>query len=173
MKEGKFMYTSILVLAFSGFVSSANPDTPAWLNDYYTAVQQGAAQKKPVAVFLASGANGWKKLGNEGSLSREAQRLLASQYVCVHVDTATLEGKRLARAFDIPGGLGIVISDRTGQLQAFSHEGDLIDAKMVRYLQRYGDPQYVVSTTETNPSGQPERGAGFYSPPRVTVGRSC
>jgi hypothetical protein len=167
------MYTSILVLAFSGFAPSADADKPAWLNDYYAATQRRAAQKKPVAVFLAAGANGWKKLGQEGSLSREAQRLLASQYVCVHVDTATPDGKRLARAFDIPSGLGIVISDRTGQLQAFSHEGDLTDAKMVRYLQRYGDPRYVVSTTETNPSGHSE-GAGTYSPQRfTTVGRSC
>jgi len=162
------MYTSILVLAFSGFAPAANAQAPTWLNDYSAAIGQGAAQKKPVAVFLAAGINGWKKLGHEGGLSSDALKILASQYVCVHVDTTAPEGKRLARALEIPSGLGIVISDRTGQLQAFSHEGDLTDAKMVRYLQRYGDLQYVVSTTETNPSGHENP----YSAAR-SVGRSC
>jgi len=161
------MYTSMLVLAFSGF-AAANADTPTWLNDYSAAVGRGAAQKKPVAVFLATGVNGWKMLGHEGGLSREALKILASQYVCVHVDTTAPEGKRLAGALEIPSGLGIVISDRTGQVQAFSHEGDLTDAKMLRYLQRYGDPHYVVFTTETNPSGHENT-----YPAARSVGRSC
>jgi hypothetical protein len=168
------MYTSFLALAFAGFVPSANNDGPVWLTDYYAASEQGATRKKPVAVFLAAGVNGWKKLGHEGGLSREAQKLLASQYVCVHVDTATPEGKRLSRAFEIPSGLGIVLSDRTGRLQAFSHEGDLTDAKMVRYLQRYGDPRYVVFATETNPGEHAEGGRPIsYPPQRYSVGRSC
>jgi hypothetical protein len=183
------MHTSIIVLAFSGFAPTAEVDRLTWLNDYYAAVEQGAERNRPVAVFLASGQNGWKKVAR-GNLSSEAQRVLASQYVCVHVDTATPEGRRLARAFEIPSGLGIVISDRTGQLQAFSHEGDLSDAKMVRYLRRYGDPWYVVSTTETNPSGHVEGIYGWdsyappayappayappaYSSPRFSTGRSC
>jgi hypothetical protein len=167
------MHTSILVLAFSGFAPSANSDTPTWLNDYHAGVRQAAAQKKPLAVFLAAGVNGWRKVGQDNRLSHETQRILASQYVCVHVDTATPEGERFARVFEIPSGLGIVISDRTAQVQAFSHEGDLTDAKMVRYLTRYGASNYVVFTTETNPAGHAEP---VYAPPAQTFRpamRSC
>jgi hypothetical protein len=177
MKEGK-MYTSILMVALSGFAPSATAaDAPIWLTDYRTALKQGASKNKPVAVVLAPGANGWRKLANEGDLSNTAREILESQYVCVHINTATTEGMRLAKGFDLPSGLGIVISDRTASLQAFYHEGDLTDEKMVRYLQRYGDPQYTVTTTETNPSERRRGGSGSGGTvgycPTCTVYPSC
>jgi hypothetical protein len=49
-------------------------------------------------------------------------------------------------------GLGIVISSRKGDLQAFRHEGDLSNAQLVRYLRKYADPAYVVRATHENPS---------------------
>jgi len=36
---------------------------------------------------------------------------------------ATDDGRQLAQAFDVPNGVGLVISDRSGQVQAFSHQG--------------------------------------------------
>ena len=167
------MNTSSLVLAFSGISPSAKLDTPVWLNDYQAGTRQAAAQKKPLAVFLAPGVNGWRKVGQDNRLSPETQRILASRYVCVHIDTALAEGRRLARAFDIPSGLGIVISDRRAQVQAFSHEGELTAAKMVRYLTRYGASDYVVFTTETNPPGHPEPTYVPVQTYRLPAGRSC
>jgi len=167
------MYTSMLVLAFSGF-SPGGADTPIWRTDYHAATREAAAEGKPVAVFLAPGEGNWRKMSQEGVPSSETLKILAARYVCVHLDTATLQGKRLAREFELGSGLGIVISDRTGQFQAFSHEGDLTDAKLRGYLQKYGDPRYVVFRTETNP-GEGDYGAPPPQPVQTfrSVGRSC
>lgn len=125
--------------------------TPTWLQDYNQARQQGQSEQKPVAVILAGGANGYQRIGRDGGIGKEANALLAARYVCVHVDTATEAGRNLARSFGLTGGLGIVISDRSGAYQAFFHEGDLSNVNLVRYLQRYGDPNRVFVATETNP----------------------
>lgn len=147
------MYTSLLVFALSGLAPAGETaETPSWLKDYGTAGAISAQTKKPLAVFLGQGANSWQKLSREGTLPDEAKRILASMYVCLHIDTTTAEGKRLAEAFQMPSGLGVVISDRTGELQAFRHESDLSNADLIRYLQRYGDENYTVRTTESNPS---------------------
>jgi hypothetical protein len=124
---------------------------PTWSLDYTAAVKQGTAAGKPLAIFLAPGEGAYKKIGRDGGLGAEAEALLAQTYLCVHIDTATERGKKLAQAFEMPDGLGIVISDRTADKQAFRHEGDLARADLVRYLTRYGDPSYVVVRTESNP----------------------
>jgi hypothetical protein len=56
-----------------------------------------------------------------------------------------------------------VLSDRSGNLQAFRHEGDLTDAKLVSYLDRFSDPNLVVKTTVTNP-GRNENPNPSYAP---------
>jgi hypothetical protein len=153
------MYTSVMLLALSGLVGAA-ADAPVWQNDYSAAQKQGETQSKPLAVFLAPGENGWDKLSREGGLEKEAKQLLAGKYVPVYVNTDTDAGKRLARAFEMSSDKGIVLSDRTGAVQAFWHEGDLANQDLVRYLQRYSDSQLVIRTTETNPS---ER-VSYYAP---------
>jgi len=146
------MYTSILAFALAGFFPPANSiATPTWLTDYSAAKSLGAKESKPLAVFLGSGSEGWNKLSREGSLSAIAKSVLAEKYICVHIDTGTQKGKSLADAFEIRGGLGIIVSDRTGQVQAFRHEGDLVDSNLIQYLQKYGDPTYVARATESNP----------------------
>jgi len=146
------MYTSILVFALSGLAPSAEAGrSPAWLTDYTAAGIQSASAKKPLAVFLASGKAGYDKLSREGKLPVAAAAILESKYVCLHVDTSTEQGKRLAELFEVPEGLGVVISDRAGDVQAFRHEGSLANGDLVRYLKRYADPNLVVRTTESNP----------------------
>jgi hypothetical protein len=147
------MYTSTLLLALSGVLPVADvAQAPVWQKDYGTASKLGTRAKKPLAVFLGSGANGWQRIARDGDLSSEVKQLLADQYICVHIDTSTSAGKSLAGSFEMTGGLGIVISDRSGKVQAFRHEGDLADSDLVRYLQRYSDSRHVVRITETNPS---------------------
>jgi hypothetical protein len=80
-------------------------------------------------------------------LTTEAKGLLASKYVCVYVNTDTEDGQRLAKSFEMTNG--IVISDRTGDLQAFRHEGGLTGAELVRNLERYAAPERQVRVTET------------------------
>jgi hypothetical protein len=154
------MYTSILLLALSPAVPTAEvAGGLSWQRDYHGARQQSGREAKPLAVVLGAGPSGWRTLARDGSLGNEAREMLASSYICVHINTATPEGKRLARQFGMPSGLGIVISNRTGELQAFWHEGDLADADLVHYLTKYADPQHVTHSTDTNP---PEQQTGYY-----------
>jgi hypothetical protein len=145
------MYTSMMVLALSTLNASVASESPTWRTDYAAARKEAAATQKPMAVFVGSGSKGWEKLSQKGHLTAAAQKALASAYIPVYVNNATAEGKRLAAALELPAGLGIVISDSTGQLQAFYHEGNLADTALQRYLQKFSDPQRPVLTTETNP----------------------
>jgi hypothetical protein len=162
------MYTSLVLLALSGSIAPVATDveSPRWLTDYATAWRQGAQEKKPLAVFVGSGPSGWDQVSREGKLGQGAKELLSAQYVCLYIDTSTQEGKRLAQAFDVPQGVGLVISDRSGANQAFHHQGDLKSEDLEYYLKRYADPNHIVRTTETNP---PERAAAptsssYYAP---------
>jgi hypothetical protein len=148
------MYTSLLLVALSGMVPAAGLDAPSWQADYGAARKQGTTQEKPLAVFVGSGQAGWNQLDQDGRLSARAKRLLASDYVCVYVDTQTEAGRHLADELEISNGLGMVLSDRSGKVQAFRHEGDLADATLVSYLERFSDPNLVVKTTVTNPAPQ-------------------
>jgi hypothetical protein len=169
------MYTSILLVALTGVAPSADgAKAPKWSLDYTAAAKQAAQAKKPLAVFLAPGEGAYQKIGREGGIGAEAEGILADRYVCVHIDTTTAKGKELARAFAIPEGLGIVISDRTGEKQAFRHEGDLARADLVRYLTRYGDSNFVFVETESNPGhthAAPVVYSGGYCP--TCSGGSC
>jgi hypothetical protein len=104
-----------------------------------------------------------------GSLGKESQELLAN-YVCVYVDASTEEGKRLARQFDLPSGLGIVISDHGGQLMAFHHEGNLDQDSLNRYLRKYADTNRVVTKTDTNPSTERR---SYYAPAAAPATFNC
>jgi hypothetical protein len=163
------MYTSMLLVALTGLAPSAEEKGKAlaWSQDYTAAGKQAAQAKKPLAVFLAPGKGGYAKIGRDG-LGDEAQGLLGEQYVCVHIDTATDKGKELAQAFQLTGDTGIIISDRTGEKQAFRHSGDLARADLVRYLKRYGDPDRVFTETESNPD-KPKQDGPKQAPPPAPV----
>ncbi len=154
------MYMSVTVLALFGFFVGAMPVSPAWQGDYDLARKLGRDGRKPLAVFIASGKSGWNHLSKEGSLGTETSRILAAEYVCVYLDTNQKAAKRLATAFEIQDGTGLILSDRTGGVQAFRHEGELADKELLRQLKRYADPERVVRSTEGN---SVER-ASYYAP---------
>jgi len=166
------MYTSILLLALSA-APAADLTTPSWSTDYFSASKQSATAKKPLAVVLGTGEAGWEKLDRDGKLTDEAKGLLASKYVCVYLNTDTPEGKRFAKAFEMPDGRGIVISDRAGDVQAFRHEGDLSSRELARNLERYAETDRPVRVTETTATqrtsyyapGAPAPAAPGYAPP--------
>jgi hypothetical protein len=146
------MYTSMLLVALAGSPALANvEEAPVWLTDYGQAKKQGQNEKKPLAVFVAPGKSGWSKLAQDGKLGKSIEQLLAQKYICVHVNSSTTAGQKLAADLQVDGGLGIVISDHSGQLMAFHHEGDLTKQKLKTYLKKFADPERVVETTETNP----------------------
>ncbi len=159
------MYTSILLVALTGIAPTAEGGkAPAWSHDYTAACKLAVQAKKPLAIVLAPGKEAHQKLGRDGGLGAEAEGLLSEKYVCVQIDTSTDKGKELAQSFQMPAGLGIVISDRTVEKQAFRHEGDLARADLVRYLTRYADPNFVFVETESNPGHAAHAAPVFYQP---------
>jgi hypothetical protein len=160
MKEEQPMRTSILALVIAAITPvMAQAQSPSWLTDYAAAQRKATTQQLPLAVVFGQGSNGMEQLGG-GSLTPDANRLLADRYVACYVDTTTPEGEQLCQAFRMNGKVGVVISDRTGKLQAFFHEGPLSADRLNTYLTRYADPQRVVVTTETNP----QQGFSNYPP---------
>jgi hypothetical protein len=144
------MTTSLALLALSSFLaSSTGAEKPNWLTDYAVARQLGRVVQKPLAVVVGSGQEGWEKLSQEGKLGKETNRLLAANYVCVYLDTTSSYGQRLAGAFNLTQGSGLVLSNRAGELQAFHHSGNLGEASLGSYLRRYAEPQHVVRQTES------------------------
>jgi hypothetical protein len=145
------MYTSIALVVLVGSpVAPGEQGGLRWQTDYAQARKQAQQEKKPLAVFLATGQEGHGKVAADGKLSPAARKLLGSDYVCVYLDTGSQEGKRLARAFQVTEPTGLVISDRTGDFQAFRYNGTLSDEELTRSLKRFADPDHVVSTTITS-----------------------
>jgi hypothetical protein len=146
------MYTPALLIALSGLLTPMMSESPSWQTDYDAARKLGREERKPLAIFVGAGRAGWDLVSEEGKLAKEAKRILAASYVCVYIDRKYSAGKQLAGAFEISEGVGLIISDCTGQIQAFWHDGDLADDDLVRYLRRYADPDRVIHSTETNPA---------------------
>lgn len=171
------MYTSLLLVALASGVTPTTSEnlSPRWLDDYAAALTLGNQDGKPLAVFIGSGESGWEKLSRDGKIGKDTRALLGAQYVCLYIDTGRDAGNQLARAFNVADGVGLVISNRAGDKQAFHHRGDLKEATLEYYLKRFADPNFVIRTTETNP---PERGSSqsFYQPSAGgsgSTGRNC
>jgi hypothetical protein len=149
------MYTSIVLAALTGsLVASSSHESLTWHKDYYEAKQIGQTDKKPLAVFIGSGAGGQTKVCQDGKLADEVEKLLGDNYVCVYVDASTPEGQKLTSAFGNTEGTGLVLSDRTGEKQAFAHQGNLSTADLTRWVKKFADPNVLVNTTVTNASSQ-------------------
>jgi hypothetical protein len=157
------MYTSIALLAMCGAWMANIPVTPSWERDYNAARQIVEKAHKPLAVFMGSGDVNWQQLTREGKPDAEIAKLLSEQFVRLYVNTETADGRKFAASFGLTGSRGLIISNRTGDLQAFRHEGDLAAQDVARHLTRYGSPDHVVSVTEGNaPVAAP---TNVYQPP--------
>jgi hypothetical protein len=132
----------------AGISPSMLSPEPTWLNDYTLAQLRVAAVKKPMAVFVGSGKDGWGKVVRDGALDPVLKRTLASSFVCVYVDTDTASGRSLAGAFEV-ASKGLIISDRAGTSQAYSLSGDLTRDELSRTLAKYAEPDREVRTTDT------------------------
>jgi hypothetical protein len=130
---------STLVFVLSAVLGQADdPSAQLWQQNYTQAQRMAAQDKKPVAVFLTRGQNGLSTLIS-GGLNEQAKSVLTSNYIPVMVDTSTPEGQRLARAFEIREGQGLVLSDRGGARQAFWFQGNLTNEDLIRNLEKYAN----------------------------------
>ena len=172
------MYTSIVLAALMS-PGAAGPqvlvsEKPTWQTDYSAARKEGQEQNKPLAVFIGSGAQGWKKVSRENELTSDALRTLAESYVCVYVDATSPAGKSLADNFSLTQGL--VVSSRDGQTQAFRHSGPIAATDLDTTLRRYSNG-HVSLLTETleeadGPKEKP-KGAPAAGPAPALVYTSC
>lgn len=157
------MHTSIAVLALWGAIApQINRLAVNFEQDYGQARLLAAREHKPICVFVGQGADGWKRLVREGELSGEVRSALLQKYVPVYINQETAAGQQLAAAFSLTGKTGLIISDRTGGLMAFRHEGELAAEDLARHLARYGDPNLVITTTVGAPVQQQQ--APAYAP---------
>ena len=110
---------------------------PGWNHDYDLALQRASAAKKPLAVFIGTGKEGWKAVCAEGDLGPEVRRLLADHYVCLYVDASRLAQQELVQSFEADKSPLLVLSTRDRAYQAYRHAGALANANLAKALTRY------------------------------------
>lgn len=146
------MYTSLVLVALTGtFIEgdAASGASPTWYGDYAIARKEGAEAHKPLAVFVGKGEAGYGSVAYKGKLPKEVLKLLEDRYICVYLDTNTPSGQKAAASFKLAGP-GFVLSDGTGESQAFHHKGEIPLRDMKRYLKKYADPEREVTQTEVH-----------------------
>jgi hypothetical protein len=141
------MYTSLVWIALTG-TADGTAAKLQWQTDYSAAQKKGVEEKKPLAVVIGRGPSGWEAVSRDGKIDPAAAEVLQGNYVCVYVDASTERGQKLADAFEMKSGL--IISDRTGDKQAFRHEGTLGNGDLTTVLRRYAAEDHVVTRTETH-----------------------
>ena len=135
--------SSLAAAAVTGLLTATSLGTMnGWQTDYGKALSIAAQQQKPVAVFIAPG--GPDKLVADGKLDEAAAKLLRQGYVALAVDSSTPAGQDLAASFKMTEGL--VISDKTGGVQALRYEGPVPAAELNGYLTRFAQSSRVVTT---------------------------
>jgi hypothetical protein len=146
------MHTSLVLIALLGPGAApavtAAPEAPSWQESYRAAQAAGRERGKPLVIFIGSGPAGWQKLTEERGLTRRSRQLLAEGYVCVYVDQASVEGKKLAEAFEVSSGTGLIVSSRDGDAQAFWYRGTMSQGELEETLQKYTSVT-TVRQTET------------------------
>lgn len=143
------MYSTIALLALMLPTGKNETAALSWHTNYRIAKADGISKQKPLAMFVASGKEGWKKLLSEGSFNAEIKRLLAENYVVAFIDREDSYGKKIADMFGVEGGTALIISSRDGELQAFRHDGIISETDLTVCLNRYSAANHVVVTTES------------------------
>jgi hypothetical protein len=126
-----------------------------------------------MAVFVGTGKAGWEAAVRDG-FDPSVSKLLAEKFVCLYVDSSTPRGKDLAAAFQV-GNRGVVLSDRTGQTQAYSAAGTISRSELSRALVAYADVEVAQKTDAPKVStgssaGTVSGGAVITGPPGAMPG---
>ena len=157
------MFSTTLAAAALGglLVSGSIAPQPAWQTDYRAALTRSVEEHKPLAVFIAPG--GHTKAVADGKIGIDAAVVLRQSYVCLAVDTTTADGQAVAGAFGLNEGL--VISDKTGGVQALRHQGAVPAAELTKYLTTYSNTAvaqtvYVGTTTYYSQPSYPQQPTG-------------
>ena len=138
------MNTSIIGVALVAALFPAHNATlaPAWHHDYRQARDVGSRENKPLVVVIGSGKTDWANLAKPAEQDGSINQTLRSSYVCLFVDTDTTEGQTLARSFEMSGP-GVVISTRTGDVEAYRKAGEVPARELAKELVNHTDDGYV------------------------------
>lgn len=139
------MTTTFAAVVLSAALANEAAVAPTWETSYARASQTAIAQRKPLAVFIGRGDNGYARVVG-GNMPTEAGRLLANSYVALYVNTDTADGRALATSFGVDEGL--VISCRGCQVQALKFGGVVPAESLSGYLTKYSAANATVTTTE-------------------------
>jgi hypothetical protein len=137
--------TTFAAVVLSAALANEAAVAPTWETSYARASQTAIAQRKPLAVFIGRGDNGYARVVG-GAMPTEAGRLLANSYVALYVNTDTADGRALATAFGVDEGL--VISCRGCEVQALKYGGVVSAEALSGYLTKYSAANTTVATTE-------------------------
>ena len=159
------MYTSIMGVALVAALSTAHNATlaPAWQHDYRMARALGSRENKPLVVIIGSGKTDWANLAKPAEQDGSINQTLRSSYVCLFVDTDTTEGQRLAQSFDMPGP-GVVISTRSGEVEAYRKAGELPAGELAKELVKHTDDEFVSKKLAPPPAPVAARPAYYQVP---------
>jgi hypothetical protein len=154
LKDGKSWVTPKSVEYLPAKQSS---QSPIRATDYRTARTIALKEGKPVAVLIGSGDDGWKRLSGTGGWSPASLNALATGYVALYVDASSDQGRELAKSFDVGSEGGLVISDRSGENQAFHHSGALHSQSLADCLAKHSASGSAASGCVNGvcPSGEP------------------
>jgi hypothetical protein len=169
------MNTSIMGVAFVAALSTAHNASlaPAWQHDYRMAREVGGREHKPLVVVIGSGKTDWANLARPAEQDESINQTLRSSYVCLFVDTDTSEGQQLARSFDMSGP-GLVISNRSGDLEAYRKAGEVPAVELAKELVKHTDDEYVARKLAPPPAPAPApvQPAYYQAPPMFGGGCS-
>lgn len=141
------MYTSVFASLCVGIMASAATAAPRLTEDYFSAMRQGQKEKRPLAVFVASGNGNWEKAVKEGKIEEATKKLIERDYILVYLDKDKAAARKLVDQFGIHSSQGLVLSDRAGQLQAFHFDGAIGEGELRQQLEKFADPQIEVKST--------------------------
>jgi hypothetical protein len=137
--------TSLAVAALTGLLATGSlSGSTSWQTDYRTALQLSVAQQKPLVVVIHTG--GASQLFQGPTVPLEAVAAVRQNYVGLSVDPSTPEGSHLANLFRMQEG--VVISDKTGAVQALRYEGSVTVPQVAPYLTRYAGMTQPPAQTE-------------------------
>src|SRR5262245_9694308 len=163
------MYTSMIGVALSAVLGGPAALAPAWQHDYALARELGEREHKPLVVVIGSGSSPWAKLSQVTEQDGTINPTLRTNYVCLFVDTDTTDGRKLAQSFEMDGP-GLVISDRSGTVQAYRRTGEVPATELAQTLSSHADDAYVARKLSP-PAVQPVNySTSFYAPAPVFGG---
>jgi hypothetical protein len=148
------MYTSIVLVALTGSLvegESLTVTSPKWLSDYSAAQKRAASARKPLAIFVGEGKEGFRDVSEEGELTEKAVRVLSKGYVCVYVDTATESGKKLAKRLQMDGP-GVVLKKSGVTKPVAKRVGEVANKDLEKLLVRYQGPTKPTSSRVIRPA---------------------